>query len=252
MSRRGAEHDSKEMSFLDHLEELRWMLIRIGISVIVGAMIAFPLSKWILDPILLQPLTSQFPDMQLIFLKPSGMFLALVGISLWTAVLISLPYIAYQVWHFIAPGLLKMERRLMPLAVLATVFCFLAGAAMAYFVVLPYALRFLVGTWSDIAIPQLEVKEYLTFTLRLTMAFGVVFELPVLAFFLTRMGIVTPEFMRKFRLYAIFLIAVLSAFITPPDAVTMLMLLLPLVLLYEISILIAVVAVRRRNRDEQV
>jgi sec-independent protein translocase protein TatC len=107
-----------------------------------------------------------------------------------------------------------------------------------------------VGTWSDIAVPQLEVKEYLTFTLRLTMAFGVVFELPVLAFFLSRMGIVTPEFMRKFRLYAIFLIAVLAAFITPPDAVTMLMLLLPLVLLYEISILIAVAAVRRRNREE--
>ena len=252
MSRRGAEHDSKEMSFLDHLEELRWMLIRVGISVIVGAMIAFPLSKWILDPIMLQPLTSQFPEMKLIFLKPSGMFLALVGISLWAAVIMSLPYIAFQVWRFIAPGLLKKERRLMPLVVLATVFCFLAGAAMAYFVVLPYALRFLVGTWSDIAIPQLEVKEYLTFTLRLTMAFGVVFELPVLAYFLSRMGIVTPEFMRKFRLYAIFLIAVLAAFITPPDAVTMLMLLFPLVLLYEISILIAVAAVRRRNRDEQV
>ena len=250
MSSRGVEHDSKEMSFLDHLEELRWVLIRIGISVIVGAMIAFPLSKWILDPILLRPLTSQFPEMKLIFLKPSGMFLALVGISLWTAVIISLPYIAYQIWRFIAPGLLKNERRLMPLVVFSTVFCFLAGASMAYFVVLPYALRFLVGTWSDIAVPQLEVKEYLTFTLRLTMAFGVVFELPVLAFFLSRMGIVTPEFMRKFRLYAIFMIAVLAAFITPPDAVTMLMLLLPLVLLYEISILIAVAAVRRRKREE--
>ena len=250
MSSRGAEYNSKEMSFLDHLEELRWVLIRIGISVIVGAMIAFPLSKWILDPILLMPLVSQFPDMKLIFLKPSGMFLALVGISLWTAVIISLPYIAYQTWRFIAPGLLKNERRLMPLVIISTVLCFLAGAAMAYFVVLPYALRFLVGTWSDIAVPQLEVKEYLTFTLRLTMAFGVVFELPVLAFFLSRMGIVTPEFMRKFRLYAIFLIAVLAAFITPPDAVTMLMLLLPLVLLYEISILIAVAAVRRRNREE--
>ncbi len=250
MSRSGAEYNPKEMSFLDHLEELRWMLIRIGISVIVGAMIAFPLSKWILDPILLNPLISQFPEMRLIFLKPAGMFLALVGISLWTAVIIALPYIAFEVWRFIAPGLLKKERRLMPLVVLSTVFCFLAGAAMAYFVVLPYALRFLVGTWSDIVNPQLEVKEYLTFTLRLTMAFGVVFELPVLAFFLARLGIVTPEFMRKFRSYAIFLIAIMAAFITPPDAVTMVMLLLPLVLLYEISILIAVAAVRRRDREE--
>jgi sec-independent protein translocase protein TatC len=188
--------------------------------------------------------------MRLIFLRPAGMFMALVGISLWTAVLISLPYIAFQIWRFVAPGLLKNERRLMPLAVFSTVFCFLAGAAMAYFLVLPYALQFLVGTWSDIAIPQLEIKEYLTFTLRLTMAFGVVFELPVVAFFLSRMGILTPEFMRKFRLYAIFLIAVLAAFITPPDAVTMVMMLLPLVLLYEISILISAAAVRRRTMEK--
>jgi len=245
----GAEYDPKEMGFLEHLEELRWMLIRSGIAVIVGAIIAFPLADWILDEILVRPLQTQFPDMQLIFLKPAGMFLALVGISLWTAVIVALPYIAFEVWRFVEPGLLKNERRLMPVVILSTVFCFLAGAAMAYFIVLPYALKFLVGTWADLADPQLEIKEYLTFSLRLTMAFGVVFELPVISFFLARLGIITPAFMRKFRSYAIFLIAVLAAFITPPDAITMIMLLLPLVLLYEISILIAVVAVRRKTSE---
>lgn len=250
MTKRGAEYDPKEMSFLDHLEDLRWMLIRSGIAVIVGAMIAFPLADWILDTVLVRPLVSQFPEMKLIFLRPAGMFLALVGISLWTAVIIALPYISFEIWRFIAPGLIKTERSLMPVVIFTTVFCFLAGASMAYFLVLPYALRFLVGTWSDLVQPQLEIKEYLTFSLRLTMAFGVVFELPVLSFFLARLGIITPAFMRKFRMYAIFLIAVLAAFITPPDAITMLMLLLPLILLYELSIWIAVVGVRRKDRRE--
>lgn len=250
MTKRGAEYDPKEMGFLDHLEDLRWMLIRSGIAVIVGAMIAFPLADWILDTVLVRPLVSQFPEMKLIFLRPAGMFLALVGISLWTAVIIALPYISFEIWRFIAPGLIKTERSLMPVVIFTTVFCFLAGASMAYFLVLPYALRFLVGTWSDLVQPQLEIKEYLTFSLRLTMAFGVVFELPVLSFFLARLGIITPAFMRKFRMYAIFLIAVLAAFITPPDAITMLMLLLPLILLYELSIWVAVVGVRRKDRRE--
>jgi len=236
------------MSFLDHLEELRWMLIRSGVAVVVAAVIAFPLSRYIYEYILVRPLETQFPDMKLIFLKPTGVFLALIGISLWSAVIIALPYIAFEVWRFIAPGLLKNERRLMPVVVASTVVCFLAGAAMAFFIVLPYALRFLVGTWSDIAQPYLEIKEYLTFTLRLTLAFGVVFELPVLSFFLARLGIVTPALMRKFRSYAIIMIAVLAAFITPPDAITMIMLLLPLVLLYELSIWVAALGRRRAER----
>ena len=245
---RGAEQDPKEMSFLDHLEELRWMLIRSGVAVVVAAMIAFPLSRYIYEYILVRPLETQFPDMKLIFLRPTGVFLALIGISLWSAVIIALPYIAFELWRFIAPGLLKKERRLMPVVVVSTVVCFLAGAAMAFFVVLPYALRFLLGTWSDIAQPTLEIKEYLTFTLRLTLAFGVVFELPVLSFFLARLGIVTPALMRKFRIYAIFMIAVLAAFITPPDAITMIMLLVPLVLLYELSIWVAAIGRRRAER----
>lgn len=236
------------MSFLDHLEELRWMLIRSGVAVVVAAMIAFPLSRYIYEYILVRPLETQFPDMKLIFLRPTGVFLALIGISLWSAVIIALPYIAFELWRFIAPGLLKKERRLMPVVVVSTVVCFLAGAAMAFFVVLPYALRFLLGTWSDIAQPTLEIKEYLTFALRLTLAFGVVFELPVLSFFLARLGIVTPALMRKFRIYAIFMIAVLAAFITPPDAITMIMLLVPLVLLYELSIWVAAIGRRRAER----
>lgn len=236
------------MSFLDHLEELRWMLIRSGVAVVVAAMIAFPLSRYIYEYILVRPLETQFPDMKLIFLRPTGVFLALIGISLWSAVIIALPYIAFEMWRFIAPGLLKKERRLMPVVVASTVVCFLAGAAMAFFVVLPYALRFLLGTWSDIAQPTLEIKEYLTFALRLTLAFGVVFELPVLSFFLARLGIVTPALMRKFRIYAIFMIAVLAAFITPPDAITMIMLLVPLVLLYELSIWVAAIGRRRAER----
>jgi sec-independent protein translocase protein TatC len=237
--KKGAEHDPKEMGFLDHLEEFRWVLIRSLIALVIAAVAIFPFSGWIFEEILIRPLHTQFPQLELIYLKPAGNFMAMVTVSLWSAVLVALPYIAFEIWRFVIPGLFHRERRLVPLILVITVICFAAGAAMAYFVVLPYALRFFLTFGSEMARPQLEIKEYLAFAMRMILAFGVVFELPVVSFFLSRIGIVTPALMRRTRPYAIFIIAGLSAAITPPDPATMIMLLLPLVLLYEISIMVA-------------
>ncbi len=237
--KKGAEYDPKEMGFLDHLEEFRWVLIRSLAALGIAAIAIFPISGWIFEEILIRPLHTQFPQLELIYLKPAGNFMAMVTVSLWSAVLLALPYIAFEIWRFVIPGLFHKERRMIPALLGITVLCFLAGTAMAYFVVLPYALRFFLTFGSEMARPQLEIKEYLAFAMRMILAFGVVFELPVISFFLARIGVVTPALMRRSRPYAIFIIAALSAAITPPDPATMIMLLLPLVLLYEISIFVA-------------
>jgi sec-independent protein translocase protein TatC len=243
--KKGAEYDPKEMSFLDHLEEFRWVLIRSLIALAIAAMAIFPLSGWIFEEVLIRPLHTQFPQLELIYLKPAGNFMAMISVSLWGALLVALPYVAWEIWRFVIPGLFQSERRLVPVILGVTVVCFIGGAAMAYFVVLPYALRFFLTFGSEMVRPQLEIKEYLAFSMRMILAFGVVFELPVVSFFLARVGVVTPALMRKTRPYAIFIIALLSAAITPPDPATMIMLLLPLVLLYEISIFVAALGKRR-------
>lgn len=247
----GAEHDPKEMGFLDHLEELRWVLIRSGIALIIAAIVMFNFSEFIFEEILVRPLHLKFPELNLIFLRPAGKFLAMLNISLWAALLIGLPYVTWEFWRFVIPGLFKHERKLIPVIIFLTVLCFAAGTAMAYFIIIPYALQFFLNFGSDIAVPQLEIKEYISFTIRMCLAFGIIFELPVVSFFLSRVGLVTPELLRKIRAYAIFTIAVLSAFITPQDPVTMLLAMGPLVILYEISILVAKIGKRRRESESE-
>jgi len=247
--RKGAEHDPKEMTFLEHLEELRWVLIRSGVAIVLLACASWFFAELIMEEVLIRPLHQHFPDYELIYLKPAGAFLALISISLWTAAIVGLPYLAVEIWRFIAPGLFSRERRLIPLVLIVTIVCFIMGALLAYFVVLPIAIRFFLNIGSDLFRPYIEVKEYLSFSMRLILAFGIVFELPVLSFFLSRLGLLTPAVMRTIRGYAIFGIAVLSAMITPPDPASMLLLMGPLVLLYEVSIFVSWLAARRRRES---
>lgn len=248
--RRGAEHDPKEMGFLEHLEELRWVLIRSGIVLVVMAIVVFNFSGWIFDNLIIHPLDTQFPGMELIFLKPAGNLLAMMNISMWGAFILSLPYITWEIWRFVVPGLFQHERRLVPILIIVTVLCFLAGAAMAYFVIIPYALRFFLTFGADMAVPTIEIKEYISFVLRMVLVFGVIFELPVVAFLLARIGLITPELLKKIRAYAVFTIAFLSALLTPQDPITMIMAMIPLVILYEVSIVVARIGRRRYEPEE--
>lgn len=234
------EKTSKEMSFLDHLEELRWRLIKSLAAIAVGAIVCFIFSGHILD-FLTFPVHAIKPVPKLIFLSPTGMFFVRIVISFACGLIIALPVVVYQTYAFIVPGLYPQERRYVFPIILLTMVCFLAGSGFAYFLIVPFGLKFLLGLATPDIEPQLDVGRYIGFVTRLMLAFGIVFELPVLSLFLTKIGLLTPRFLRKNRRYAVVIIAVGAAILTPPDIFTQLMMVVPLVLLYEVSILLSAV-----------
>jgi sec-independent protein translocase protein TatC len=240
---------AKEMSFLDHLEELRWRILKAIIAVVVGAIVCFAFSGRILDFLTL-PVHRIEPQPKLIFLSPTGMFMVRITLSLACGFILALPVVVYQIYAFIVPGLYTHERRhVVPLIVL-TFFCFLLGSSFAYFLIIPFGLRFLLGLATPDIQPTLDIGRYIDFVTRLMLAFGLVFEMPVLAMFLTRIGLLNPRFLRRIRRYAIVIIAIVSAILTPPDAFTQIMMIIPLVALYEISILLSTMIYRRKKERE--
>lgn len=227
--------NEKEMPFLDHLEELRWRILKALISVFVLMLICWGFSDQLLD-ILRYPGNQINPPLKMQVLKVQTVFMTKLEIALVGGVLLGLPVIVYQLWQFIAPGLFNKEKKFLPIIILATIFCFIAGGLFAYFIIIPYALQFFM----DLAPLDIEnniaLDFYIGFLLRIIVVFGVVFELPILSIILTKMGLITPAFMRKYRRYAIVIAFVLGAILTPPDPSTQIMLAIPIVLLYEVSI----------------
>jgi sec-independent protein translocase protein TatC len=228
----GDNGNGARMPFLDHLEELRWTILRSLVAIVVASIGCYIFSKKIVD-ILRYPAPQ---DMQLIFLSPVEGFMIYIKVSIFAGLVVALPYVAYQFWKFIVPGLLDKERKLvLPIAFFTTV-CFLVGASFAYFVIIRFGLNFLLSFQTDYLVANITIGKYLGFVVTLLLVFGVVFELPVLAFFLTKIGILTPRFLREKRRYGIVIIFIGAALLTPPDIFTQLMLAGPLILLYEVSI----------------
>ena len=160
------------------------------------------------------------------------------------------PITFYQVWAFIAPGLYKEEKRaVLPLAFFSSIF-FIAGAAFCFFMVFPIAFKFFMGFATDTIVPMISVEEYLGFALKLLIAFGVVFEMPLFAYFLSRFGILSPDFMRRQRRYAILLIFIVAAILTPPDVFSQCLMALPMFLLYEVSIYVSAMAYPKKKEDK--
>jgi len=243
----------KEMPFLDHLEELRWRLIKAIVAVVAAAIGVYFVSDVILK-ILIYPYTTAAEQLgkgvqQLIFLTPTGGFMIRIKLSLFTGIIVSLPVIFYQLWQFIAPGLVEKERKYVPLIIFFSTVCFLTGAFFCYFVVLHFGLKFLLSFETAEMVATISVNEYLQFVTMLIFVFGLIFEMPILAFFLTKIGIVTPPFLRHYRRHGIVIMVIVSAIITPPDIFTQLFLAGPLILLYEISIFVSA-ATLRGKRDE--
>jgi sec-independent protein translocase protein TatC len=187
-------------------------------------------------------------NLKLIFLSPTEGFMIYIKVSLFSGLVVSIPFVAYQFWKFIVPGLLERERKLVAPVVFFTTMCFAVGAAFAYYVIIPFGLRFLLSFQTDFLEANLTIGKYLGFVVTIILVFGVVFELPVLSFFLTKVGILTPEFLRAKRRYGIALIFIMAALLTPPDIFTQLMLAGPLIMLYEISI--GVSRMVKRNEDK--
>ncbi|MEI7812745.1 MAG: twin-arginine translocase subunit TatC [Ignavibacteria bacterium] len=236
--------DRKEMSFLDHLEELRWRVIWSLVGIILGMIICWIFIDFLVDNILLLP--ARHNGIKLQNLKPFGQIFLYFEIAIIGGIVLSIPNIIFQIWKFIAPALRSNEKKYVSGIVIFSSFCFLTGIAFAYFVMLPLTFSFATTFGSKTIENNFAVDEYFSIIISIMLAAGVVFELPVVSFFLSKLGILKPDYMRKYRRHAIVIIMVLAAFLTPgTDPVSQIVLAVPLFLLYEISIFISKISQKK-------
>jgi len=246
-----AEEPAGAMTFFEHLTELRKRIVNSLVSIVIGAGIGWFLApyfvNWITKP-MIKALGDANLDKKLVYTHPAGYLNLLISLSIYLGLVIASPWILYQIWLFVAPALYKHERSAITGFLFSTVFLFLAGIAFGYFISLPYVLRFLISFQGPV-VPLISINEYFDLILMILLGLGLVFELPVLIFFLSLFGIVTPRFMLKNFRYAILVIAILAAVLTPtPDATTMLVFMAVLVALYLVGVGVSWVVVRRRER----
>jgi sec-independent protein translocase protein TatC len=233
-----------EMSFLDHIEELRWRIIYSLVGVLIFTIIAWVFIDPLIEIILLKPARDANASLQ--NLRPFGQLFLYFQVAIVAGIIASLPNIFYQLWKFISPALKHRERKYILWIVFFSTFCFLAGIAFAYFVMLPLTMRFAAKFGTNEISNVFSIEEYMSIIISVMLASGVVFELPMISFFLSKLGILTPKFMRKYRRHAIVIIMVLAAFLTPgTDPVSQIILAVPLVLLYEISIFISKISSKK-------
>lgn len=256
------------MGFLEHLEELRWHLIRAFSAVIVVAIAAFIFSDIVFDKIILAPRNPDFftnkllchlaslvdiPKLcinsnpfQIISIKMAGQFTMHITTSIFVGIIVAFPYMFWEFWQFIKPALYEKEIKHTRGAVLISSFLFLLGVMFGYFIIAPLSIHFL-GSYSisKEVLNQINLKSYVGTITSVCLAAGITFELPVLIFFLSKTGLVTPQFLKKYRRHAIILILILAATITPPDIFSLILVAFPLLILYETGIIISKKIVNR-------
>lgn len=241
--------DETKQPLTDHLEELRTRFIRILIALGVGFVICFLFKERIFG-LIAYPLKGIMPEgSSMIFTSLPEAFFTYLKVSLVAAIFLTSPYILYQIWKFIAPGLYSSEKRYMIPFVILSTFFFVGGSMFAYFLVFPLGFAFFLAFATDFITPMLTMREYLGFSLKLLLAFGVMFELPIFMFFSAKIGLVNYDVLRQKRKYAILLIFVIAATLTPPDVVTQTMMAVPLVLLYELSLWVVKIAEGKKRRE---
>ena len=252
----------KEMSFLDHLEELRWHLIRSTFAVVIVATLAFIFKDFIFDVIIFGPKKASFPTYKLLcqtgqllgfdnfcfselpFRVQSrtmaGQFSAHIWTSITAGFIIAFPYVIYEFWKFISPGLHKNERKNARGFILVASMLFFLGVLFGYYVITPLSIRFL-GTYqvSGEVFNDFDLGSYIGLVRACALSSGIIFELPIVIYFLTKIGLVTPQFLRKYRKFALVIVLIISAVITPPDIASQVIVAIPVIILYEISILIS-------------
>ena len=229
--------NTSNMTFIDHLEELRWRIIKSLIGILLGSAIIFFFIDEIFQ-ILLHPTTLLDSPPTLQVLKVHGMFMIKWGIAFIGGLILGIPVITFQLWKFIAPGLLKNERKYVFPIVLFSFISFIAGVLFAYFIIIPFSLNFFSSMGYVDVENNFSINYYFSYILWLIFSSGLLFQLPVLVVIFTLIGILTPPFMRHYRRHSFITILILSALITPPDPISLLMMSLPLILLYELSIIL--------------
>lgn len=243
------------MPFLDHLEELRWRILWALTALVIGSIISFALVYYfdVLE-LLVRPIREAYdnPNLELIFLSPADPFFVTLRLAIYGGIILSFPILVYQTWAFFSPALEKDEKKAIVPALYLGLVLFVAGVALAYFAALPVTLAFFEAFLNASLEAQLEINATLGFIVKMLIAFGAVFELPIVILALSLMGLVTPTFLRSKRRHAVVGITVLASFITPGDAITLtIMMMLPLVLLYEFGIILSAGVYRRREKAEQ-
>lgn len=258
-----AKSSSKtEMSFLEHLEELRWHLIRSILAIILIAVAAFVMHEFIFDTIILAPKNPAFftnrmlcalgtflnikalcinsEPFEIININMAGQFSTHIMVSVIAGIIVAFPYIFFEFWTFLKPALYQKERKYARGSVFYSSLLFILGVLFGYYVIVPLSVHFL-GSYSvsDEVSNQINLISYISTVSSVTLATGIIFELPILAYFLTKVGLVTPEFLRKYRKHAIVIILILAAIITPPDIFSQVLVCFPLIFLYEIGISIS-------------
>lgn len=248
------------MPFLDHLEELRWTLIKAGIGVLVMTILCAFFSNWIVDRVLIGPTRPDFfmyevlsiesSEIELLNRTITGQFFADIGTILVVGLIAGSPVVVYYFWKFIEPALYPQEKSGMRFAAVFATFFFLLGIAFGYFILTPLALQFFAQyTLSEQILNQFDIMTYFSMVSFWAFGTGLLFELPVVVYFLSKVGILTPDTMRTYRKYALLIVLAIGAFLTPPDPISQIIVALPLLGLYELSIYIAVYVTRRRRRQ---
>ena len=230
-----SDNVTSQMSFLEHLEELRWRLLKSIIAIIFGGSFCFlfidEMMQFLIAPIHNLP---NSPDLQV--LKVQGMFMIKWGVALLGGVVVAIPVLTYQLAKFIGPGLHNDEKKVMVPLVFFSYMAFLVGIVFAFYVLIPYSLEFFTSMGVIDVKNNFSINYYFSFITMLLLGSGIIFELPIVVFILSAIGLLTPAFMRHYRRHAIVVILVLSAFITPPDPISLVFISIPLAFLYEISI----------------
>lgn len=270
---KNVESGEIEMSFLDHLEELRWHVIRSLIAIVVFTIIAFIKVGWVFNEIILAPAKSNFLTwrtlckigntfnlkdlcIQDIHLElqsryMTGQFTITIIAAFVLGLILSFPYVIWELWRFVRPGLKLKERRGSTGVVASVSLLFAAGISFGYFVIAPLMVYVLVNyRLSDLIVNQFDVTSYVSTFIALVFGSGILFQLPVVVYFLTKIGIVTPQFLRKYRKHSVVVILIVAAIITPPDPLSQVLITIPLYLLFEISILISANVYRKKIREE--
>lgn len=245
--------NEQKMSFLDHLGELRKRLLWSFLAILVFFIPAYAFSNEIFD-FLMKPLIENLPEgSSLIFTRPAEGFTTYLKVSFFASVLLAVPFILYQAWKFVAPALYKKEKQIIiPFIFFGSLF-FLLGAAFCYYVASPPAFKFLLNEYSSEYVKAFPtISEALSFFMALIFGFGLVFEFPLIIFILARIGVVTSKWLREKRKYAIILSALIAAILTPTtDAVSMMLMFVPIVVFYELGILVAWMFGKKKKEEEE-
>lgn len=271
-----AKKNVDEMSFLDHLEELRWHLIRCTIAVLVIGIAAFIFKDILFDGIIFRPIEMDFPtyrwlcsmsqslgindttfcadslpfDMQ--SRKVGSQFSARISTSIYAGIVVGFPYILYQLWKFISPGLKQNEKKYSKGFIIVSSLLFFTGVLFGYYVITPLTLNFLANeSISDRIFNDFDFGSVIAVVRSSALACGIMFQLPIVIYFLTKIGLVTPEILKKYRKYALVIVLILSAVITPPDLTSQVIVAIPILILYQVSIFISRIVVRNQKRREQ-